>query len=165
MTEPTPGAPAPEKPTAEFKAITSQDDLDRIVKERLGRERAKFADYADVKAKAARLDEIEGKAKTEAERSNERMAALERELAETRTASMRSRVQAKHGIADEDAELFLTGTDEDTLTRQAERLAARNAEDRSKGNVVTHEGKTPNVTPGDADLRATARKLFGPPQG
>lgn len=45
--------------------------------------------------------------------------------AEAATAeSLRYRIAAKHGIAEEDAETFLTGTDEDTLTRQAERLQA-----------------------------------------
>jgi len=159
--------PAPEATNTghEFAPITSQDALDRIVTERLRRERAKYADYDDVKAKAARLTEIEDKSKTDSERTAERVAALERDLAATRTTALRAQVQARHGIADEDAELFLTGSDEETLTRQAERLAARTKDERSRGNHVAHEGKTPNVTPGDADLRAVARKLFGSPQG
>lgn len=164
--EPATGTPAPDpKEGQEYTPPPTQDALDRIVTERVRRERAKFADYADVKAKAARLDEIERASKTEAERTAERVAALETELAASRTTALRARVQARHGIADEDAELFLTGADEETLTRQAERLTARTKDERSRGNHVAHEGQTPNVTPGDADLRAAARKLFGSPQG
>ena len=41
---------------------------------------------------------------------------------------LRYRTAAAHGITDaEDIELFLTGTDEETLTRQAKALAARTA--------------------------------------
>ena len=39
-----------------FKPIDSQEDLDRIIEKRLARERAKFADYEEVKAKAAKVD-------------------------------------------------------------------------------------------------------------
>ena len=48
-----------EQPTGDFKPITSQDDLNRIIGERVARAKAKYADYEDVKAKAARLDELE----------------------------------------------------------------------------------------------------------
>jgi hypothetical protein len=37
----------------------TQADIDRIVKERIERVKAKYADYDDLKARAARLDEIE----------------------------------------------------------------------------------------------------------
>ena len=33
-------------------------------------------------------------------------------------------IAAKHGISDEDAETFLTGSDEESLTKQAQRLAS-----------------------------------------
>jgi hypothetical protein len=75
-----------ETPTAdEFKAITSQDDLNKVINERLTRERAKFADYKDVKAKAAKLDEIEQANQTEAEKAAKRVAELEAELTNTRS--------------------------------------------------------------------------------
>ena len=165
MPENDPGTPAPDpKEGHEFMPITSQDALDKMITERVRRERAKYADYADLKTKASKLDEIEAANKTEADRAAERLAALETELAATRTTALRARVQARHGIADEDAELFLTGSDEETLTRQAERLAARDTADRSRGNHVAHEGKTPDVTPGNEPLRKMARQLFGPAQ-
>ena len=77
----------------------------------------------------ARLDEIEKANESALERA-QREANEAKEAATKATAeALRLRVAAKHGISDEDADLFLTGADEDTLTRQAERLAARNAAD------------------------------------
>lgn len=127
-----------------FKPIESQEDLNAIIGERVSRERAKFSDYEDLKAKAARLDEIEQANKTEAEKSSERIAALEQELAQTKTEALRSRVQARFGISDDDASLFLTGNDEATLTKQAERLAEHVADRKKHGNLAPFQGRTPS---------------------
>lgn len=51
------GEPTP-PPGTEFKPITSQDDLNKIISERIKRERGKFADYEDLKAKASRLSTL-----------------------------------------------------------------------------------------------------------
>jgi murein DD-endopeptidase MepM/ murein hydrolase activator NlpD len=127
----------------------TQADVDRIVADRLKRERetvkAKFADYDDLKAKAG-----------EKATADERLASLERELETTRREALRRRVQAAHGIADEDADLFLTGTDEETLTAQAKRLAERTPE--RKSNHVPREGNNPR--PPEDELRGFAKQLF-----
>lgn len=145
--DPTPNPTPDDKPTDAF----TQADVDRIVAERLKREReatkAKYADYDDLKAKA------EG-AKT----AEERMAELEKEIAATKREAMRRRVQAAHGISDEDADLFLTGTDEDSLTAQAKRLAEREDQRKKQNNVSPREGTTPKSGPDDE--RAFARDLF-----
>jgi hypothetical protein len=54
---PAPAAPTPPAPAAD-KAF-SQADVDRIVADRLGRERGKFADYDDLKAKAGEFDKLQ----------------------------------------------------------------------------------------------------------
>lgn len=156
------GNPSGETPAAdEFKPITSQDDLNKVIADRVARERAKYADYKDVKAKAARLDEIEQANQTEAEKAAARVAELEAELNNTRRDSLRLKIASAHGITDaDDIDLFLTGTDEETLTKQAKRLSERIA-DRKKTHVVPGEGKTPNVNSGDADRRAFVRQLTG----
>ncbi|HJY35566.1 MAG TPA: hypothetical protein VJ260_11965 [Vicinamibacterales bacterium] len=145
---PTEAAPAAEE--AQEQAFT-QADVDRIVADRLKRERekvtAKFGDYDELKAKAG-----------EKATADERIAALEREVETTRREALRRRVQAAHGINDEDADLFLTGTDEETLTAQAQRLAARETERKSNNNHSPREGINP---PGAADpMREFARGLF-----
>jgi hypothetical protein len=60
----------------------SQEDVDRVVSERLARERAKFADYNDLKSKAKRLAEIEDANRSETEK------AVEKARAEARAEAM-----------------------------------------------------------------------------
>lgn len=144
----------------EFTPITTQDELNAALKDRLARERAKFSDYNDLKAKAAKLDEIENANRTEAEKATAKITELETQLNTMRVESTRLRIAAEHGITDaDDIRLFLTGSDEDTLTAQAKRLADRDADRKKRGNQSSREGTTPRVT---ADEERTAvRSLFG----
>lgn len=148
-------------PTADdgFKAITSQEDLDKVLANRLERERAKFADYKDVKAKAAQLDALTEAKKSDEQKLFDRIAALEKANTDLTLMTLRKSVQARYGIADEDADLFLTGTDDETLTRQAQRLADRDADRKKVGNVAPREGNNPK-NPGNTDERAFVRELF-----
>lgn len=73
---------------------------------------------------AAKVKSFEDAQKTEAERAAEALTEAQNAAARATTEALRWRTAAKHGISDEDAETFLTGTDEATITRQAERLAA-----------------------------------------
>lgn len=90
------------------------------------------------KSAADRLAELEEADKSEAQKAADRAAALERERDEIRTEALRWKIAARHGISDADAELFLTGKDEDTITAQAERLKAFN----------TQHGQQPNPNAG-----------------
>ena len=69
----------------EFTPIASQADLDRIIGERLSRERTKFADYDDLKAKAAKFDTTEQASLSELERERKARADVEGELTKYRT--------------------------------------------------------------------------------
>lgn len=151
----TPQTPPAATPVADGKEPTfTQADLDRIVRDRVKREREKFADYDELRSKA------EG-AKT----AEDRLADLEKRLAEADAREKRSQLVATiagtHKITDpEDIRLFLTGQDEDTLTAQAKRLAARDEDRRRKGDIVPNAGKTPTNNEGDSDMREFTRKLF-----
>lgn len=72
----------------------------------------------------ARLREIEAAQMSDLERAQSAAKEYEAAAAKASAEALRWRIAARHGISDDDAETFLTGTDEDTLTRQAERLAA-----------------------------------------
>ena len=110
--------------------------------------RAKPSDYDDLKAKADRLDELEAEQKSEIEKANDKAVEAQRAAETAQAEALRWRVAAKHGISDEDAELFLTGTDEDTLTAQAERLTQRDSDRKKQGNHVPNEGtNTPPPKP------------------
>ena len=95
--------------------------------------------------KAEQMSDLE-KAQAEAQKwQEEAQAATAR--------SLRYQIATAHGISAEDAETFLTGTDEETLTRQAERLQA----------LATPSG-TPAPDPtqgarGDKPKQTTAQKF------
>lgn len=63
---------------AEVKMLP-QAEVDRIIAERLARQKAQYADYDELKAKAAKWAEVEESQKSEAQKTQERMAQLERE--------------------------------------------------------------------------------------
>jgi hypothetical protein len=130
------------------------------VSERLARQaKEKFGDYDELKTKA------EGAATAE-----DRISKLESDLADAAAAGLRSRIAAEFGISTKkgpkgdpsDAELFLTGTDEATLTSQAERLGERVTEQKKQGNVAKKEGGAAKTTGDgvDAELSEFTQKLF-----
>lgn len=168
VSETTPDQGA-ETPGDEFKPITSQEELNEAIKGRLDRERAKFKDYAALKVKAAKLDEIEQANLSELEKANARIAASDSERDTAKAEVLRLRTAVTHGISIEDADLFLTGTDEETLTAQAQRLAARAVEqanadaDRKKKNpIVPKEGTSTQLgTTTEEEDREFARNFFG----
>lgn len=152
--------PPEQKP---FTPITSQDDLNRIIAERVQRERGKYADYADLKAKAGRLDEIEQANKSEIEKANDRATKAEAEAAKVPilvAGQLREHLVKLHAIDSEDAELFLTAADPELLLKQVDRLLARGSQRRKQGNVVPREGTNQNSDKANGDMREFARQLF-----
>jgi len=110
---------------------------------------------------ASRLAELEESQKSEAQKLADAKTAAEKEASDARAEAMRWRVAAKHGVSDEDAELFLTGTDEETLTKQAQRLGERESDRKKNGNVASKEGTNSNERPKTNDVREFTRGLFG----
>ena len=98
----------------------ADDSIDWKAEARKWESRAK-----DNKSAADRLAAIEEANKSEAQRAAERLATAEKAAADAMAEALRFKIAAKFSVSDEDAELFLTGTDEETLTRQADRLARR----------------------------------------
>lgn len=130
--------------------VFTQADVDRIVKKKadeLYRRRVGDVDIEALKAKATGVATAE-----------ERIAALERQITEANTSALRARIANQFGVPAEDADLFLTGTDEDTLTKQAQRLAARDSDRKKQGNFVPREGNNPR--PAENELREFTRNLF-----
>ena len=58
----------------------TQAEVNKIVEERLLRDRQKFGDYEALKAKAAKFDEMEENAKSELQKATERASTLQQEL-------------------------------------------------------------------------------------
>ena len=152
--------------TDTFTPITSQAELDKAIGPRLERERAKYADYKDLQAKASKYDELEQANKTEIERANDRVTKAEAQVAQMPAKvaeALREHLVALHEINAEDAELFLTATDPELLMKQVTGLVGRAgvAADaaRRNNNRVPREGT--NQTPKPDDERAAVRELFG----
>lgn len=147
--------------TSPQEKLLSQAEVDEIVKDRLKQQaKNQFGDYAELKARADGAKTLE-----------ERLGTLETELSTTKLAALRTSIAARFGISTEkgaddapsDADLFLTGSDEATLTAQATRLAAADADRKARGNVARREGDTRQVGKTDSDLRTFAQGLFGKP--
>jgi hypothetical protein len=113
------------------------------------------------KSAAEKLAQIEEAQKTEAQKAADRLAVAEKAAAEATREALKFKIAAKFQIGDEDADLFLTGSDEEALTKQAERLTARESERKKHGNVVPREGNNPTSTGEGSDL-AFARQLLNP---
>jgi hypothetical protein len=94
----------------------------------------------DLKARAAKLDEIEEAQKSEAEKAADRLAKAEQRAAEAEAKALRREIALEHSLSKDDADLLDSLTDEAAMRRLAERLAAANADKRKNGNHVPSEG-------------------------
>lgn len=123
-TEPQAGTGTDSKPAE--KTLT-QSEVDRLLGERLAREREKYADYDDLKAAASRLKEIEDAGKSEQQKLADQLAAAQRQiaerdaaLAEATQASLRATVAADKGVPASS----LTGSTKEELEAAADQLIA-----------------------------------------
>lgn len=134
MTESNP-TPDPKPGEGEQQEQTfTQAEVDRIVSDRLKREReatkTKYADYDDLKAKA------EG-AKT----AEERIASLEQEIQKSKVEALRAKYAAD---VPERLRPLLTGVTDEELKAQRDLLVEGEAEREKNGNHVPSEGAHPN---------------------
>lgn len=96
----------------------TQEEVDKMIGARIYEERSKYADYAEVKAKAEKYDALEGESKKAKETIGElsgKISVLQREI-ETRNA--REKVSAETGVPAS----LLTGETEEACKTQAEAI-------------------------------------------
>jgi hypothetical protein len=89
------------------------------------------------------LDQLKAAQLTTEERLTAELQSACTERDQALTDLLRWKVATRFGIADEDVDLFLTGTDEETLIKQAERLAERTPSTNG-GLYVPQEGRNPS---------------------
>ena len=129
--------------------------------EKLRKESAKYRTEAKANAEAAkRLAELEESQKTEAQKQAEKIAELERQIEGATVQAVRARMAAKYQIDPEDADLFLTGSDEETVEAQAKRLSERVSASKKNPPPVSKEGAVTNAA-GSEDEREFLRQLTG----
>lgn len=133
-----------------FTPPATQEDLNSIIAARLSREREKYAGFDDLKAKAARLDEIEEQGRTELEKALARAEAAEKSVAERDAADEAKRAAdeaavALAAVAKQVAETkgvpfeALRGSSKDELEAHAEVLAGLQGTGKPR-NFVPSQG-------------------------
>ena len=141
--------PTPEPtadPTPEPDQTFTQADVDRIVRERVQRERAKYADYDDLKAKAGSATTLE-----------ERVAEIERTARASEERALRAEVANAKGLTPNQAKRLVGATREE-LEADADELIRDIGAQKQKNNVSPREGNNPKAT--DDPMRDFARGLF-----
>lgn len=108
--------------TEQSERTFTQAELDSIVKDRLARERGKYADYEELKAKATKFDEAEEANKSELQKATEKAQALEAELNGMKQAEsireIREKVAKETGVPAN----MLTFSTEEECKQQAESI-------------------------------------------
>lgn len=102
----------------------SQADFDRIIGDRLTREKAKYADYDEVKAKAAELDQAKDAQKSELEREREARTAAERERDDLKSEKELSKLRKEISDAAGIPVSALRGSTKEELEAHADELKA-----------------------------------------
>lgn len=135
----------------QFKPITSQQDLEAALKVRLDRERAKFKDYPDLKAKADKFDQVTAAQKSELQLAIERAEAAEQKSTTLETqqqiAGWKSDVAKDPRYAGVTADV-LRGSTLEEIEEHAASLKALLPEPRKAGQVPA-EGRTVTKDKGD----------------
>jgi hypothetical protein len=152
---------AADKAAADAAAKAAEDaftqaDVDRIVADRLKREReatkAKYGDYDDLKKKAEGAKTVE-----------DRVAEVERKAQESEARALRAEVANAKGLTASQAKRLIGSTKEE-LEADAEELLkdfeVSESERKKRGNRVPDEGKTTRK-PGEDKLQEFSRTLFG----
>ncbi|WP_339102033.1 capsid assembly scaffolding protein Gp46 family protein [Candidatus Enterococcus clewellii] len=119
---------------SEFKAIETQEELDRIIQDRLTRQKEslekQFSDYEEIKTRNTELEKQVGTLQTTIEESktsnadyDKQISDLNAKVAGYETASLRTKIALQNGLPFDLADR-LVGDNEETLKADAERLAA-----------------------------------------
>lgn len=145
MAETNTGTPTPE--TQPEKTFT-QEDVNKIVGDRIAREREKFADYDAIKAKAEKFDEIEEANKSELEKAQERANKLQTELDSMKAAeqvrAIRDEVSKETGVPSN----LLTAETKDGCEEQAKAIKAYTESNRAGYPSVVDGGEAKTTTKG-----------------
>ena len=122
MSENNPTVNKPETTGNDQGRTFTQAEMDAIIGDRLARERAKYSDYEEVKAKAAKFDKAEEAQKTELQKATEKVDSLTKQLdaikAESQLQSIRTKVAEEMKVPVS----LLTGSDEESCKAQAQTI-------------------------------------------
>lgn len=130
----------------------TQAELDAIIETRLGRERAKYADYDALKEKAQKYDEAEDANKSELQKAQEQAQALRTQLEAMQKAdavrAIREKVSAETGVPTK------------FLKAETEEECRAEADDLLKWRPNTYPDVRDGGEPIQPPLKRTTRELF-----
>lgn len=111
-------------PDGQEERLFTQAELEGILRERLERERSKYADYEQLREKAAAFDAAKGAESEELQKANERAEALQKQLDDMAKAisvrDLRQKVARESGVPAE----LLNGETEESCLQQAQAILA-----------------------------------------
>lgn len=118
----------------EFKIIETQEELDNVIKDRLARQKeaieSQYQDYEEIKKRKEELETEVGVLNETIKATNDKYANRDKDLSELNAklkdyemSSMKTKVALQYGIPYDLADR-LVGEDEESLTKDAEKLAS-----------------------------------------
>lgn len=102
----------------------TQSEMNAIIADRIKRESAKYSDYEDIKAKAAKYDEGVEAEKSELQKATERAEALQTELTALKNANSVREIREKVASSTGVPASLLTGDTEEACKTQADAILA-----------------------------------------
>lgn len=128
---------------AEFEAITTQEEFDKAIKERLNRERAtiekKYEDYENLKAKVSGYEDEKRKWSDDLQKKSDEVTNLtgeltsaKTELAKVKKEKMQTSIAYEYGLPAQ-MSARLTGETEEDLRKDAEILQKLFKDNQQKG--------------------------------
>lgn len=144
-----------------FEPIMSQDVLDHIIRDRLAREKAKYADYEALKAKADAYDAAEAEKLSEIQKAEKAARDAQEEAEKLRIQNLRLTIAGEKGVPAQ----LLSGTTREEIEASADVLLTwRGNAEPEKGGVTPNpqQGRQSNTKPsGRAAGAAEVEKRFG----
>ena len=133
--------------------LLTQEQLSSIIAKRSEQyARQHYADYDDLKSKAAKVDEISSEYEAKLAEATEKTESLEKQLGEKDTEIDKIKLLSEFKLNDDMAE-FITGDTPEERRRRAEKLAKTAP---TGLNIEKTSKKTPEVD----ERKALSRKLF-----
>jgi hypothetical protein len=147
MSDSESGVPAQGEP-----GPATQDDLNRIVADRVSREKANYADYDQLKAAAEELARLKDAEKTDLERQAEELAKVTAERDSLALERLRRRVADAKELP-RDAFELVSGSTEDEVTASVEKLLALITKAPRGPRPDPSQGRVPQAAAGGDWLR------------
>jgi Domain of unknown function (DUF4355) len=131
----------------------SQDDVNRIVSERLAKERSRYEGFDDLKAKAAKFDELEAAKQSTEEKLTGKLTVAEAKAAEAEQKLMRFEIAAAKNLPIKWA-VRLSGNTREALEADADELL----KELGQSSRTSFDGGTRQPAPAQGGMDGIIRR-------